>query len=730
MDFLYLFKALLRRKWIVIGVTLLAMVAAFLFTMGSEKVYRATAQFSTGFTQRDIQVLTDDKSSLQTIDIRFNNVIENMTSPRVRSLVSYSLMLHDLQSGEPFKRLTEKQQESPNFKAISPETVISILKNKVDSITMLATTDERQRQVSRYIDLYEYDIATLAKNLEVARFQRSDYINVVYSSENPNLSAFVANETGNQYMRLSTKSSGSLIGASVTTLDSILQAKKDTLDKRNQAKTRFMASAQVIDVNSESQSAMSQISSFEGLLIEEKGLRQGYTYQVEQLNGLIREARAKQNGSATTNKNNGEYIRLRNERTDLVNRYKASGSTDKILASQIRDIDQRMAKIPISTSGLQTTETDQTLDDLIQKKIAAEAQVRSSNEKIASYESKIGMLNGGQATMAVKGADITQLNKDIEVAQQEYTEAKNRLDQAKTLGTNAQTGFSQTLVAEPPLRPEPSKRMILMLLAGFSAFFIASAVVIAKALLDKSIRTPSNFHRLTTLPLIGVINNVKFRDVNILEQVSFFDDHDNERGNMFKEFLRKLRFELESSGKRIFLFTSTEPNHGKTSLIQALAYSLSLGKKRVLIIDTNFCNNDLTMAIHASPVLEKFELDGRPFSSAEVSKLVTKTSAPGVNIIGCAGGDYTPSEGLPKNHLLNYLHDLHGDYEYIFLEGAPLNGFTDTKELTAFADGVIAVFSADQVLSEADYESIDFLKDNDKFLGAVLNKVQDDNINQ
>src|SRR6202012_3608728 len=80
---------------------------------------------------------------------------------------------------------------------------------------------------------------------------------------------------------------------------------------------------------------------------------------------------------------------------------------------------------------------------------------------------------------------------------------------------------------------------------------------------------------------------------------------ENNRQNVFRESIRKLRYEVERSGKRIFLFASTKKGEGKTTLIQMLAFSLSLNKKKVLIIDTNFSNNDLTVQLDAEPILEK-----------------------------------------------------------------------------------------------------------------------------
>jgi len=195
----------------------------------------------------------------------------------------------------------------------------------------------------------------------------------------------------------------------------------------------------------------------------------------------------------------------------------------------------------------------------------------------------------------------------------------------------------------------------------------------------------------------------------------------------FRELLRKLRFEVENSNKSIFLFTSTEPQQGKTTLVQALAYSLSLSNKRVLIIDTNFCNNDLTVQLDAKPTLETFSMEPHEVSIERVREIVTTYSVEGIEVIGCKGGDYTPSEILPRNHLLNYLPQLKSYYDFVLLEGAPLNDYTDSKELVNYVEGVIAIFSSRLSVKQNDKESIQFLEHmNGKLLGAVLNNVNDD----
>jgi Mrp family chromosome partitioning ATPase len=147
----------------------------------------------------------------------------------------------------------------------------------------------------------------------------------------------------------------------------------------------------------------------------------------------------------------------------------------------------------------------------------------------------------------------------------------------------------------------------------------------------------------------------------------------------------------------------------------------------VLIIDTNFCNNDLTLQLKARPTLETFSVAPEDFSIEKVKEIVTTYSVENIEVIGCKGGDYTPTEILPKNHLLNYLPQLKQYYDFIIMEGAPLNDYTDSKELEHYAEGVVAVFSSKISLKQNDRESIQFLEGlNGKLLGAVLNNIKED----
>ncbi|MBA2746243.1 MAG: hypothetical protein H0U44_08470, partial [Flavisolibacter sp.] len=92
--------------------------------------------------------------------------------------------------------------------------------------------------------------------------------------------------------------------------------------------------------------------------------------------------------------------------------------------------------------------------------------------------------------------------------------------------------------------------------------------------------------------------------------------------------------------------------------------------------------------------------------------------------------DYTPSEILPRENLLQHLDALTAEFDFVFLEGPPLNDFSDSRELAQYVEGVIAVFSAKHIIKQIDKQSIHFFKElNGKFSGSILNMVDLENVN-
>jgi hypothetical protein len=105
-------------------------------------------------------------------------------------------------------------------------------------------------------------------------------------------------------------------------------------------------------------------------------------------------------------------------------------------------------------------------------------------------------------------------------------------------------------------------------------------------------------------------------------------------------------------------------------------------------------------------------------------KLITNTYNEFVDVIGNKTSHLSPSEIIPGADFKVLLNWLKVRYDYILMEGSSLNDNSDSRELVAFADKVIPVFSADAVLNEEDRESLHFLRSLNGKLGCgILNRV-------
>lgn len=724
MDIVYFIKALLKKKWWILLSTFAAVAAAFAFTIGKPKLYASTAQIATGFTTNEQIKLRDENLNLFEADVKFDNVIETMNSPLVIGLLACDLLVHDLSSDKPFRNLTEKELNKPAYKSANKQEIVRICRQKIDSLQILSSSIPEERKVLEFMKLYRYDFESIRKMVFTGRLSRTDYININCYSENPDLSAYTVNTLYKEFIRFYRSSRSERSVENVETFESLVNQKKAELDQKVEALRGYKTAQGVLNVETASGNEWDLIKQFEKSVSDERA--NGNNLQASLDNVNMQLAQMNSGKPAYTNSNT-DIINLRKQINDLNDEYVRTGSNDNALADRIKSQRGKLQKAMMDASipnGKVSTK-----EELIQRKGALEAEVRASKLNISTLEGKIRNLRASVGSYANKEATVSSLQQEVTLAQDEYNKLKEKLGAALDNRTVPQDNFRQTLKGQPAFTPESSKRLIIMGMSGFAVFMICCIGILFSEFMDNSVKSPSIFNRSSNLKLIATINHTNLQKYNLLQILQKKSDESQwlKRQNIFRELLRKLRYELESSGRKIFLFTSTEPQQGKTTLLQAVAHSLSLSNKKVLVIDTNFCNNDVSVQMEAKPTLEYFSVPPAEFSIEKVKEIVTTYATPGIEVVGCKGGDYTPSEILPPNHLLNYLGELKKHYDYILMEGAPLNDFTDSRELSAYAEGVIAIFSSHLKMKQIDRESSEFLESlGDKFLGAVLNDVKED----
>ena len=735
MDLVYLFRVLLKRKWIILGSALLASIIAWYFTRNEPKTYRSSTRISTGFAIQD-EIKLNDNFSIFDADVKFNNAINTLNSPAVITLLCYKLILHDFANDNyAFRRLSPNALQSPIYTSVDKNAARKTFEDKLETMSILTSYKPEEKKLLEFLNLYGYSYKNISQALNVYQVPRTDFLQIDYQSENPELSSFVVNNLYQEFLRYYRGIRSSKSQESLDTLQSIMEKKKQEWDDKNKA----LRGEGALVTTSETTSKFDQISELEKMLTNEKSKQTDDYYALRKVNQQL----GTQSGTTTTttnprtSTNNEELILARQAMNNAYTEYlKTNDKADLAKYNQLKaEYNQKYANSSEGSGTTTAVPDNTTRNNLLTKKNDLEVEIEASNAKVDQLTRKLSELKASVSASSSKSANVETMMDEVKLAEHDYLDAKQKFTNALDQNSSSINNFRQLQVAQPAIEPEPSKRKAIIGLAGTITLLTAILIIVLLTYLDSSVKTPIIFAKKVNLKLISMVNFMNMKEGTLKELVAGTvqaGDHlEKHRNNVFRESIRKLRYEIETSGKKIFLFTSTKKGMGKTTLIQALSYSLSISKKKILIVDTNFCNNDLTVQLNADPVLEKISTSNNSRSLVDQIKFLSKDIGAGtVFAIGSEGGDYTPSEVLPRENLLNHLHSLTAEFDFIFLEGPPLNDFSDSKELIQYVDSVVAIFSATHIIKQIDKESIKFLKElNGKFCGSVLNKVDLENVN-
>ena len=726
MDLIHFTQVLLKRKWLILAAVSIAVITTFLISRNAPKIYKASVRLETGITEGkdEVFVITEvpDKQKYE-IEARFRTMENLILSPQVLSLVSYQLMLHDLEKAEPFRPLnTIRTQYSTDELRIARRRY----KTKVDSIQMLRPTDELEKKHLTMLEQQGYNYEILQKNLVVRRIPGTDYIGIDFYSENPYLTAFAANALAQEFIRYYQNTQANVARNSVQYLSRIMDEKKAELDDKMQAWEQYNQAQggnsanptkdivnQIDRLNQEKEKANQEIFSAERKLLD--------------IDSYFAGEDKKPYLESELSRGNNSILILRNRLNRLNNSYVRSGFNTSGILDSLATTRRELAEAIFQAVKDRNGSPDAERRRLINQKIDNELRIEIARGRIQSITRELRRIGNQAGTFPASERQPSTYGREVEIARDAYLTVLNKLNDAKAVSNNVLIGtINQIEFVQPPDKPEPSKAPLLVVLAGLMVLALSIGIVFLLEYLDQSVKYPSVFIEKTGLRYLGPLNQLSSKNLDLVSL--FSETHTNPTLENYKQLLRKVRHEIIEKDPKTLLVTSSRSGVGKTSLLISLAYSLSLSGKKVLIIDTNFKENTLTDITGASPSLEKYIRGDMP-KSALVSGSVFK----GVDVIGSEVSNNSPAEILKHEAFMELLKELVKNYDHILMEGAPLNKFVDSRELSIYADKTIPVFSATKPIDMADHTSIAYFKKLDaegKLLGAVLNKVEMQNISQ
>lgn len=715
-------QVILNRKWLLLAMISLSVITTYLIASQSPPRYKSGIRLVAGITNGSNAIFTlgDERGAERyEIETRFRHLEEMIRSPRVLSLVSYQLMIHDLSESRPFREMSEIRAD---FSSDELRVALRNFRTKRDSMEELNAADELEQIHLQMLSRQGYTHEEIRNNLDVRRVPGTDYISVDYQSESANLSAFVVNQIGREFVRYYLLTNSELSESVLHTMQELVTERRAILDEQLEEWGRYnqqrslqssvggIALLAQIDVYEKAKDAAEQ-----QVLIAERSI-------IEAEQGLPRTRGTSPDFDGGIS---GEGFLLKRKLQRLNERYVRSGFQEASLEDSIRMVENRLIDLLVLQEQSQMGEINNEVLRLLRQVKQGQTDLYIAHTRITAIAKELRRLSAEAGAFRDEDLSATLYGRDVQIARDAYLTSLHKLNGARLGLDNSHSGVvGQLEFAQAPDRPEPSNAFLLAALAGLIALISGLGILLLLEYLDESIKLPSRFTAMTGLPLAGSLIRIKSSNLNLISL--FQSTQTNPFLETYKKQLRILRNEINQEDPVSLMITSTRPGSGKTSLLISLAYSLSLTGKRILVIDTNLINGSLTDMTGASPTLQKYLAGTLPKDS-----LISPSVFDNVDVIGCAADNSSPLEAFKHEAFDKLLVSLSDDYDHILIEGAALNDFVDARELLLFSAKIIPVFAADAPIEESDLRSIAYLKThNEKLMGAILNKVESRHLTQ
>lgn len=721
MDFTYFLNILLRRKWLILSVTILSAAAAYYFVGKLPPSYKSNALISTGILVSKGKTLIEDNGYMQQFlyESKFNQLIEYMRSRQTIKKLSSQLLVHDLNADgvhkKPFRVL---EDESSNFSKIELDDFARSLQINYDTINA-----EIDRFNTKLAKEFGYDYETLTEDLVVTRKGDTDLLEVQFVSEDPELSHFVVRTFLNEFFKLYDADLTREERISIEFHTEQSKKKKQQLDEKIDQINSYKSRNGVLDIDNQKEDVIANLRDYRAKRDEESQKIPALRATINTLGRKIYEYNKLYADNYGENVfNNEDLLKYDTEIKRLLNQYIDTGN--ELLQYKINALKEKRHE-NIERHGLQIKSGDNPIHDQVKdwvkEKLDKELELEFVQAASKSYEKEINNLLYRSNKFQENDAQLQTYMSEKDLLEKEYLKINADLEENLLQAARMENPLS---VVEPPQRaeePESSLRAIVTGFAGIAGGTLTSIFIFLLAFFDTSFQSPTQFKNLTRLNMLGFVNRIKSKQFNL--EYLFHNTQKNKELEVFKESVRKLRYAVEDSGGSSFLFVSTKEQEGKSFIIGILSYALSLNNKKVLIIDTNFKNNTLSEIANQDQGLNGKNPIPKRLASGDY--IIPPFPLDNVDIVGNKGGSQSPSEVLAGKDFRKILQGYAQKYDYILLEASSMNRYSDARELVQYVDKVIAIFSAYSSINTEDKDSLSFLRRlDDQFLGAILNNVE------
>ena len=691
-------KVVWKRRWIIVALFLIVLVATAVGTFTMKPIYRGTTS---------VQI---NKESPQVMDFK------DMFSVNMWDQDYYQTQYKLLESRSLAKRViqTLKLSEHPDFQP-GPETPFQKWKSNILRPILGLFTFSKKKLASEK-DSSESKKETVLINqflgrLKIEPIRNSRLVKVHFDSNYPELCAQVPNTLATSYIQQSVENRFIATEQVKEWLSKQLEDLKAKVERADEALQAFGSKHDIISLEDKENVTLQRLNELNESLTKAEADRMAKE-------ALYKQAKDKNFDMLPSILENKlimdlkqSYIQLEAQYMKLSGTFKPDYPEMVRLKNQMVALQKRMDfEIGRIVGGIRN---DYDLS------LRRETLLRHAFEQ---QKAKV---------MEMKDQSIQYniLKREADTNKELY---KGLLQRMKEAGVSAGLTVSNIQVvdqAEIPTRPYKPNNQLNLLLAAVVGLFLGVGLAFFFEYLDNTVKTPEDVEQMIRLPSFGMVPEISNGRRNRLEKGASYPveliTHRHPK-SILSEAYRNVRTSLllsfsEKPPKKIAI-TSPNPVEGKTTTVINTAIALSQTGAQVVVVDTDMRKPRIHHIFNGGD--NGTGLSNFLSGNADLASIVKKTEVPNLYYIPSGPIPPNPSELLGSNRFKNMMGALEKKFDHVLLDTPPVLGFADSLILSSSVDGVVLVVVGGKTPRETLQRAKEVLHQvNAKILGVVINRV-------
>nr|WP_299488100.1 hypothetical protein [uncultured Allomuricauda sp.] len=588
-NLLFFVRILLRHIWLLISVPILLGSLVFFLTKNQPKVYDSKARIYTAFATGSTIELDNTKFDYSKTNIAYDNLLNLIKSRATLEKVSLKLFAQHILLDSADVRIISRKKYAELMEIVPEDVKALAVRGDLEKTyeKLLAYKDQSHDNfINELINLEhpDYSVGKILEKIGVRRISISDFVDISYQSEDPGIcqnTLLILTET---FIKANADIKANQSDAVVSYFENQLNKTTGQLNAAEKELLDFNKGNKIMNYYEQTKQLASRRENFE---LRYQEVQQRY----HAAKAVLPELEKKLGTHEKKRLKSKRILNLRDELAKL-NYTISMKSLDLSRDSTIQAENAR--KIVESTKKMNAIKAElrQAIDTVFvvdhdKNGVASSSILGDWLENTITYEgakAELKILDQKRIEFdelytwyAPLGATMKKLERKINIEEQEYLSLLHSLGLAKLRQQNVELQSNLKITETPifPIKPNPSKRILLVIVAAIFGFILVAITVLVLEFLDGNLNTAKRAEEKIGLEVSSIFPVISKKNKKI-----DFEYLTNKAVNAISKNMILNQFKKNQEGPVVNMVFSTQENEGKSFICEHLVSKLcELGYK-------------------------------------------------------------------------------------------------------------------------------------------------------